>query len=181
MSALAPVKFTYEDYCLLPEDKRYELIEGDLYMTPAPATRHQSISKYVLYAFVSQLERTGMAVVFNAPIDVYLSDENVVQPDVLAIAIERKGIVKEKYIRGAPDLVVEILSSEHPERDRTIKRKLYHKFGVKEYWIVDPEARSVEIWSWDQDGFKLAGSSTTGAVTSHTFPSLSIPVAEIFG
>ncbi|MBI2061809.1 MAG: Uma2 family endonuclease [Nitrospirae bacterium] len=180
MSVMAQVRFNYEDYCSLPEGKRYEIIDGGLHMTPAPTTKHQHIAKKIAMSFVDQVEKTGQGVVFFSPIDVYLSDEDVVQPDVLAVEKNRVKIIQEKYVRGAPDIVVEIISPEHSERDRVAKKKLYFKYGVKEYWIVDPEARSIEVLVWENAGYNLKGSFTTGTANSSVFPSLSVNHSDIF-
>ncbi len=143
--AKAAIKFTYQDYLLLPEDKRYELIEGELLTVPSPDVEHQELSRdleHILWEFVKQ---NNLGSIFNAPLDVVLSEEDVVQPDILFVSKERAHIIKEKNIQGAPDLVIEILSPATSERERTLKRKLYAKYGVKEYWIVDPEEKSIEV------------------------------------
>lgn len=180
MSVAAQVRFDYRDYCLLPEDRRVELIDGSFYMTLSPITIHQTVSKNFGIEMVLQLERKGVAFVFFAPMDVYLSDEDIVQPDVLVIDKTREKIIEEKYIRGAPDLAGEILSPTQPGRDRIVKKKLYHKFGVKEYWIVDQDAKSVEVWTWEQSGFPLQGAYTTGHAPSSVFRDLSVDVSRIF-
>ncbi|MBI2890161.1 MAG: Uma2 family endonuclease [Nitrospirae bacterium] len=180
MSAVAEVRFNYRDYCLMPEGKRYELIGGRLYVTPSPYTVHQGVSREILNLLYRQLHEPGIAVVFTAPVDVYLTDEDVIQPDLLAIAKNRAGIVEDKYVRGAPDLVVEIISQTHPERDRVIKKKLYHLNGVKEYWIVDPDARSIEVLDWRQGGWEHRGTYTQGEVTSSVFPALVVPLDRVF-
>lgn len=139
------LKFTYEDYLLLPEDKRYELVDGDLCMVPAPRTYHQIVSGRIQNALYQFVTERNLGVVIDAPCDVYFSRYDVVQPDILFIASDRLGIIKERYIQGAPDLVVEILSPSDPGRDREVKRKLYALYGVREYWIVDPDAKSIEV------------------------------------
>lgn len=144
-STKSDVKFTYEDYLLLPEEKRYELIDGDLYMIPAPRPRHQFISQRIGIPLVQFVEERNLGRVIFAPCDIYLSQQDVVQPDILFISSDRLPIIKEPYIQGAPDLVVEVISPSDPERDRDLKRKLYSRYGVREYWIVDPEAKTIEI------------------------------------
>lgn len=180
MSVMAQVRFNYEDYCLLPEGKRYELIDGGLHMTPSPFTRHQRIILRLAEWFFTHLERGGLATVLVAPMDVYLSNEDVVQPDILVVDRQRDKIIEEKYVKGAPDLVVEVISPTHPDRDRIVKKKLYHKFGVKEYWIVDPDARSIEVYVWDNSGYRLTGSFTTGQIGSSVFPSLVVLHSDVF-
>jgi Uma2 family endonuclease len=133
----------------MPEDgKRYEAIDGDLYVTPAPKPRHGWIAYELVRALHPLLVRPGHGRVFFAPIGVEFPDtEEGVQPDILFIANERLDIIGEDWIRGAPDLVIEILSPSTAERDRTVKLKLYQRQGVGEYWIVDPETKTVEVWA----------------------------------
>lgn len=148
-------KYTYEDYLKIPDDVRYELIEGDLLMTPSPVPGHQRISgrlEFELRKFVAEDNRGE---VFDAPCDVYLDNENVVQPDILFISKERLSIVGEKNIQGPPDLVIEILSESTAYRDLIQKKKLYARFGVREYWIVIPEEESIEIYLLRDNVFTL--------------------------
>ncbi|WP_144440508.1 Uma2 family endonuclease [Limnochorda pilosa] len=139
------VALTYDDYRRMPEGERYELLEGDLQLTPAPSPLHQRVSRRIQAALNDHVEKHGLGEVFNAPIDVVLSHTTVVQPDVLFIARERAGIVGAESISAAPDLVIEILSPSSTMRDQVTKRRLYGRYGVREYWIVDPEARSIEV------------------------------------
>lgn len=151
------IKFTYQDYLQLPEDKRYELIEGELYMVPSPGTYHQHISRnlgFILWPFIRERD---LGVLFNAPLDVVLSEENVVQPDLLFVAKGRLSIITEQNVRGAPDLVIEVLSPATAERDLGIKTKLYAKYGVEEYWIVDPQKRTVEVLALGEEGYNSIG------------------------
>ncbi len=146
-STRSELKFTYDDYLLLPEDKRYEIVDGDLYLVPAPRTYHQIVCAQIESKLRQFVEKKKLGVVLDAPCDVYFSRYDIVQPDILFVAYDRRGMIKEKYVQGPPDLVIEVLSPSEPERDREIKRKLYAHAGVLEYWIVDPEAKSVEILS----------------------------------
>lgn len=148
------LKFTYDDYLLLPEDKRYELIDGDLYLVPAPRTFHQIVSLRIGAALNDFVDKNLLGQVIAAPCDVYLSQHDVVQPDILWISPDRLGIMKEAYVDGAPDLVVEILSPSDPKRDRELKRKLYARFGVREYWIVDPDAKSIDVLTRQEGDLK---------------------------
>lgn len=177
----ARVRFTYRDYCLLPEEKRYELIEGELLMTPAPGTQHQTVLRRlfkVLEAFVSTRD---LGQVWFAPLDVILSDEDVVQPDLLYVARDRLGIVTERGLRAAPDLVVEVLSEGTRERDRVVKRKLYAKYGVREYWLVDPDGRTVEVLTLGQEGYETSRVFPEGtAVESLLLPGLRAEVTPLF-
>ncbi len=151
-------KFTYQDYIHLPEDgKRYQIIDGELYMVPAPIPDHQRILKKlgrILDQFVTD---HGVGEVFYSPCDVVLSEVDVVQPDIFFINQEKLSIVQDKNIRGAPDLVVEILSPYSEKIDKISKTKLYAKFGVKEYWIVDPERKEIIVLTLRVDLFTTYG------------------------
>lgn len=175
------VKFTYQDYLLTPSDKSYELIEGELLMTPAPAPSHQRIARKLFEILNAYVASNASGEIFFAPVDVYLSEETVVQPDLLYIESKRLGIVKEKNIQGAPDLVVEILSPATKDRDTEIKRKLYWKYGVREYWIVDPDARTTEIMVLKESGYETSRVFPAGTkVHSPLFKDLSFDATNLF-
>ena len=148
------IRLTYEHYRLMPEGERYELSEGDLLRTPPPSTLHQLVASRLDSALRQVVEERSLGLVLYAPLDVLLSPENVVQRDFLFIAQDRLGIIKPDYIQGAPDLVVEILSPSTSSRDLVAKRYLYAKYGVKEYWIVHPEGKSVEVLTSGPQGFE---------------------------
>ncbi len=150
-------QLTYEDYLLFPDDgKRHEIIDGDHYVTPAPKTKHQKVSLNLTVALGSFVKQRGLGLVLAAPSDVILSDENVVQPDLLFVSTARATIVTEDNIRGAPDLVVEIISETTRKKDEVTKRKLYERFGVQEYWVVDPELETIKIFRRAQQGYGRA-------------------------
>ena len=142
---------TWEDVLRMPEDgNRYEFIGGRLYMTPAPVIRHHDISHRLESALRRILERAGHGRVFDAPVLVeFPGTGDRVQPDILFVSGERRGIVGEKQLTGAPDLVVEILSPSTAHRDRGIKLDLYARCGVREYWIVDPDEDVVDVWRFE--------------------------------
>lgn len=132
-------KYTYEDYLKTPEDKRYELINGELLMTPSPVPQHQRISgrlEFMLRRFI--IER-NLGEVFDAPCDVYLDGENVVQPDILFISRDKLGIIGEKNIQGAPDLVIEIISENSVYRDMVQKKETVRQIWSKR--ILDRDSR----------------------------------------
>ncbi len=156
-TAIQEKTYTYEDYLETPDDKRYELIKGELIMTPAPKPYHQWISENIQFELGKFVRQKKMGKVFDSPCDVYFDNENVLQPDILFIAKERLGIIGEKNIHGAPDLVIEILSESTAYRDLVQKKKIYAKFGVKEYWIVDPGEKNVELHVLKEELFELAG------------------------
>lgn len=149
-----PIKFTYQDYLWLPEDKRWEVLGGDLAMVPAPSWSHQTILKRLFRILDEHVTARGLGEVMFAPLDVVLSEEDVVQPDLLYIARDRLAIVTHRGVEGPPDLVVEVLSEGTRERDRVIKRKLYAKYGVQEYWLVDPDAKTVEVLRLGESGYE---------------------------
>lgn len=174
-------KYTYEDYLKMPEDKRYELIGGELIMVPAPTTRHQRISLRLAYLLVKYNEENNIGEVFEAPTDVYLDEENVVQPDILFISKERQEIITEANIKGAPDMVIEIVSPSSGYYDLVAKKKIYARFGVKEYWIVDPAERTVDIHQLEEDRYKVTKSlSEDDELTSDIFPGLLISLKQLF-
>ncbi len=175
------VKFTYDDYVLLPEDQRCELIEGEFVMTPAPFTRHQIVSQRLEYELMRQVARRALGQMLHAPTDVVLSRHTVVQPDILVVVREHTGIIEKAYVRAAPDLVVEILSTGDPGRDRKIKRKLYFKYGVREYWIVDPDACTVEVCVRGRGQFRTVRVwRAPEALRSPLFPKLRIRLGPVF-
>ncbi|MCY4571233.1 MAG: Uma2 family endonuclease [Gemmatimonadetes bacterium] len=144
---------TWEDIERMPEDgNRYESIGGRLYMTPAPATRHQRISKRLQQALMGILEHAGHGEMFYAPCLVEFPETgDRVQPDLLFVSNERQGIIREKQMLGAPDFVVEILSPSTAHRDRGIKLDLYARCGVRQYWIVDPDRDVVDVWRFGEE------------------------------
>jgi Uma2 family endonuclease len=173
------VRFNYNDYMLLPEDRRFEILDGDPFMIPAPGIIHQRLSLALSSALFQQL--SGFGTVLEAPCDVLLSGEDIVQPDILFVRKERKGIIGELNIQGSPDLIVEILSPGTRERDLKTKRKIYSKFGILEYWIVDPEAETVEVLVWSEIGYVKAGLyAKWGRISSPLLPNLQVALAEVF-
>ncbi len=178
----AKVRFTYKDYLLLPEDKRYEIIDGELYMVAAHNTRHQRVSRRLEAALLQHTEQKHLGEIFYAPYDVILSDENVVQPDILFVRKQRAGVITDANLQGAPDLVVEILSPGTRSKDLELKRKAYARFGVQEYWIVDPEADTIEVLVWNELGYVTAGVyAKADCLSSPLLPDLNLPLSKVFG
>lgn len=175
------IKFTYTDYKNLPESetKRYELLEGELVMVPSPTTRHQKISANLEDVLRDFVRKQGLGFVHHAPLDVVFSEWDVAQPDIFFISKKRSEIITEENIRGAPDLVIEILSPATAERDRTYKRTLYARHGVKEYWLVDPDQRTIEVMKLGKKGFESAGVYTQ-SLTSAILAGLTINLDEVF-
>ena len=144
-TAQPAVKLTYDDYCAAPADNRYELLDGELIMVPAPNTKHQRVNRELTTRLDRFISDRGSGELFYAPFDVVLSDSDIVQPDLLFVSREREHMITAENMRGAPDLVIEILSPSTADKDRGKKRTLYGKHGVTEYWLVDPAAESVQI------------------------------------
>ena len=151
------IKFTYEDYRHTSEDKRYELLDGELIMAPAPRTAHQRTSRKIGNPLDTFVTENNLGEVFNAPCDVVLSNTDVVQPDLLFVSKERSHIINEDNIRGAPDLVIEVLSPSTAQRDRTLKRTLYALHSVPEYWQADTDAKIAMVLTLDNGEYKVAG------------------------
>jgi Uma2 family endonuclease len=174
-------KHTYEDYLKTPENERYELIEGELIMTPSPVPNHQKISLRITVMLREFVYKNNLGEILYAPCDVYLDDENVVQPDIMFISKERLDIIGEKNIQGAPDLVIEIISESSAYRDIVQKKKLYARFGVKEYWIVIPEEASIEIYSLKENIYHLSNTYRKDqTLESPNLKGLKLNVKEIF-
>ena len=177
------VRYTYRDYMNLPEseEKRYELIDGELYMVPSPTPMHQDLLQN-LYRILDVFVRgQDLGKVYLAPLDVVLSEEDVLQPDILYISTNREGIITERNIRGAPDLVVEVLSPGTADRDRTLKRARYLKYGVREYWMVDPQARTIEVLKAGQTEFESVRVYPEGTTaTSPVLENLAVSVDAVF-
>jgi Uma2 family endonuclease len=155
---------TYADYAAIPEDgRRYELRDGELSVMPAPGTRHQGILRDLLGILNEHVKRGGLGVIFPAPVDCILADTTVLQPDLVFVDAARRAFVTERGIEGAPTLVVEILSPSTAGTDRTVKASLYARHGVPWYWIVDPEARTIEALALREGAYELASRLEAGA------------------
>ncbi len=174
-------KLTYEDYRKTPDDERWELLNGELIMPPSPTIAHQRVSRRLERRLDTFVEERGLGEVFYAPCDVVLSDVNVVQPDLLFVSTEQAHIITRENIRGAPDLVVEILSPSTASRDWRDKLDLYAEHGVKEYWVVDPDAQRVWVMAQREGGFDEVGTYGSGDVlTSPTLEGFTVDLDEIF-
>ena len=177
----ARIKFTYEDYCNAPEDKRYELHDGDLILVPSPKEQHQTITLDLAAEIRQFARRTGIGRAFIAPFDIVFSNHDVVQPDVIFVSNERQDIITPDNIQGAPDLVIEVLSPSTAHRDRTFKRALYARHGVPEFWLVDTNARTVEILRLEEEGYITVGTYSSGqTLTSPTLTGFSLNIDDLF-
>ena len=174
-------RLTYEDYANTPDDERYELIDGELIMVPSPNFAHQENQMSMgarMYMFVNDRD---LGWVLSAPMDVVLSNTNVVQPDLLFISKEREDIITENNIQGAPDLVVEILSPSTSRRDWNEKRELYAEHGVKEYIVMDPSNKIVWRLTLKDGALEIEETYYEGdTLTSSVLEGFSVAVNDIF-
>ena len=179
------LKFTYDDFVLFPDDgKRHELIDGEHYVTPSPNTRHQQISGDLFALIWMYLETHSIGRVFHAPYDVVFSEFDVVEPDLLYLSNERAAeAVTPQHVRGVPNIVVEIASPGTRRRDETIKRRLYDRAGVSEYWVVDPETDVVRVYRRSDEGFGRAIELSRDAgdvLATPLLPGLDLQLTRIF-
>ncbi|MBI4279865.1 MAG: Uma2 family endonuclease [Armatimonadetes bacterium] len=177
------VRYTYREYRDLPESetKRYELLEGELVMVPSPGKAHQEAVGNVFACLRAFVKERDLGAVYVAPFDVILSEHTVVQPGVIYVVKSRTHIIKSEGVQGSPDLVVEVISPTTRERDLVTKRLIYGRHGVKEYWLVHPDQRIVEVFRLS--GTELAPIATYAAaetLESPLLPGLALPVREIF-
>ncbi len=174
--------WTYEDYLSLEEEKRYEIIDGELFEMPAPSLRHQKIVG-TLYRLLSQhVEEKALGEVYISPVDAVLSPYHVVQPDIVLVLKENYHILKENSIHGSPDLVVEVVSPSTFKRDTEDKRKLYAKYGIKEYWLVFPEERVVEVLTLEGGEYGVFSHAfESGKVCSRLLEGFCLNLEGVFG
>ncbi len=176
------IKFTVNDYMTTPDDKRCQLRDGELIVAPSPTSRHQEISLNISLALQQFVVANELGRVRYAPLDVVLSDYDVAQPDILFVSNDRSSIITEPNIQGAPDLVVEILSPATAQYDRGYKRTLYGRHGVREYWLVDPDAETVEVLTETAEELALSATYRRGdTLTSPLLDGLAVSLEQIFG
>ncbi|TCP26608.1 Uma2 family endonuclease [Scopulibacillus darangshiensis] len=172
---------TYDDYLGMPDDgRRYELINGELnVMEPAPLVEHQRILRFLTKTFEKHCSKAGDFLF--APVDVIFSNEYVLQPDFVFISRERQPIIKDKAIEGAPDLIVEILSPSTAKKDKIDKKTVYQRYGVKEYWIIDPIYRLLEQFILESGQLRLLKVlNTDDIITSPNFACIDMPLETLF-
>lgn len=174
-------KLTYADYELFPDDGlRHEIIDGEHYVTASPITRHQRISLRLLYLLQSYLETHAIGEVFHAPFDVLLSEIDIVVPDLVYLSKDRARFLTAKNLQGPPELVVEILSPSTRPRDERLKRDLYERVGVDEYWLVDPDGDTIVVYRRAGNAFEQPVRYTKGQVlTTPLLPDLELPLDRI--
>ncbi len=179
------VKLTYDDFVLFPDDgKRHELIDGEHFVTPSPTLKHQKVLGNLHLLIGNWLEQQPIGQIYCAPFDVVFSTFDVVEPDLLYMSNERaEAVLTEANVQGAPELVIEIGSPSTRQRDETIKRRLYERAGVSEYWFVDPEIDVVRVYRRNAEGFARPLELTAEAGDTLTTPllsGLSLPLSRIF-
>jgi Uma2 family endonuclease len=172
---------TYEDLTALPDDgRRYEITEGVLYEMPGPNGEHSTAVMNLITLPLPFLTSIG-AYMRTAPTDVFMSGTNLVQPDVLVVLPDGPAWVSTRGVEGPPDLIVEVLPPSNGGHDTLTKRALYGRAGVREYWIVDPEARTVEVLAPVGDALHSRGVvSGEALVTSPLLPAVSFPASAVF-
>lgn len=182
MGAEVIPKLTYEEFRRLPDDgKRYELVRGEVHLTPSPSTRHQCILQNLAVSLANYLKEKPVGYVLIAPLDVRLEIDTALQPDLLFVSKPRAEIIQENFISGAPDLLVEILSRSTAAHDRATKLPIYAEAGVNEVWLIDPQAKTVEILK--RQGSKYLVDLTLAGdqlLTSTLYPGWQQPLNELF-
>lgn len=177
----APSRWTYTEFARLPEDgNRYEVIAGELYVTPSPRPRHQGVVGGLLFALDTHVRFHKLGRVYPGPIDVLFAEGDYLAPDLVFVRRDRLEIVSERGLEAAPDLVVEVLSPSTAARDRTLKRDRYRHYGVPEYWVVDPKAREILVYrSVDPEKPEICRDRLTWQISPDT-PALELDVPGLF-
>jgi Uma2 family endonuclease len=176
------LKLTYDDYLALPDDgRRYEILDGELYVSPTPFIRHQLVSQNLFRILDRHILEHRLGQLFNVPVTVVLARTTIPVPDLVFVRSDRRSIITEKEIEGPPDLVVEILSPSSKKRDRGFKARLYSRYRVREYWIVDPTSETLEIFELRGRAYRRKA-KYEGTVTarSRCFPKLEIDLAKVW-
>jgi len=175
-------KLTFEQFRELPNDgKRYELVHGEVHVTPAPVTRHQAVLQNLSGNLWPYVIKNRLGEVWTAPLDVRLGADTALQPDLIFISNARAGIIQEDWIAGSPDLVVEVLSPSTAAHDRATKLPIYAQAGVLEVWFIDPKAKTVEVLTLQGKKYlveaTLAGEQV---LVSNLFPNWQLPLPDLF-
>lgn len=174
-------KITYADYLKIDGNNRYEIFNGELLTVPAPSTDHQEISRNIGSLIWSFVKQKGIGKVFNAPVDVVFDDDEVFQPDIVFIKTGNQHIIKKSAIKGIPDLIVEIVSPSSAFYDMVEKKEVYRKYGVKEYWLVFPDEKVIEIFILGKEGYvEFCKSKKKGMIKSNVLEGLEIDSKDVF-
>lgn len=182
MATEPQTRYTYDDLASFPNDRlRREIIDGKLFVTAAPSTRHQRAVLRIGAALLAYADRHG-GEAYIAPTDVFFADESVVEPDVLFVGEGDRQKVEAKLVRGAPEVVVEVSSPTTRRVDLVKKLDLYQRFGVPEYWYVDLQADRIEVYRMEANGFAAPRMLRRGeTLTSELLPGLELAVDDILG
>lgn len=174
--------WTYEEYYKLGNEERFEVIKGELFMVPAPDLEHQKISRKLEFKMVSYVENNDLGEIFDAPVDVIFENDVVLQPDIIFISKDRSSILQKRGVFGSPDLIVEIISKSSVKIDKHEKFKLYEKFKVKEYWLIDPANKTIEIFYLAGEKYELScfASEEEDIAESNVLKGFGIKIREVF-
>jgi len=177
---IAPHRWTYDEFARLPDDgNRYEIIAGELCMTPAPTLTHQRIVTRLVATLERFVREHALGELYAGPVDVLFGEGDYLAPDLVFVRRDRTSILNERGVEGAPDLVVEVLSPKTAARDRTLKRERYAAFGVPEYWVADAITRRVEIYRGDERPEIATDSFVWQPIPNG--PALTLRVADLLG
>jgi Uma2 family endonuclease len=174
-------KYAHADLLVIPDDgKRREIVDGEMLVSPSPKLLHQIICGRIAAALFRYLAEHPIGLLLLAPLDVILSDLDVLEPDLIFVLNEHRSILQD-WVQGAPDLVVEVLSPSTAANDRGPKLKAYARFGVPEYWIVDPDAYAIEVYRLSRQAYQLAQTFCEHeTLSSILLPGFELPVADLF-
>ena len=176
------VVLTYEDYALLPDDgRRYEIHDGELSVTPAPGRTHQWVVLQIAIALHGHVTAHDLGEVYVAPFDVILADSTIVQPDVTFVTKDRLGVLAERGAEGSPTLAVEVISPYTGRIDRGTKLHLYARFDIPYYWIVDPQARTIDVYRLAGAAYEAPQHFTEVFADLPPFPGLTLATASLWG
>lgn len=176
-------EWTYEHWLQFPNDGwKYEILDGVLYMSPPPTINHQDVATELIARMRIHTRLHKLGVVFAAPTGVHLPTQAVpVEPDILFVRNERRHIIEERYVEGAPDLVVEVLSRSNADYDRTIKYAQYERAGVTEYWLVNYWDETIAIYNLVDQNYRLTALFQNGdTATSQVLTGFQIAVTDLF-
>jgi len=179
---MAKAALTYADYAALPNDgNRYEILDGELFVTPSPASRHQIVLANLVSVLSPYVRQRGTGMVLFAPLDVIFADTSIAVPDLIYLDNERRSLLSNRGMEGPPTLVVEILSPSTARTDRRRKFALYARFGVDFYWIIDPIERTLEAFRREATGYVLTRRAISGeACRLSPFDDLDLAIDDLW-
>jgi Uma2 family endonuclease len=182
MAVRRGVQFLATDIWDTPDDgKRYEVIDGELYVAPPPVWKHQNGLANLLFILTAFIRAHDLGKIVPAPVGVVLDEHNGIQPDIIYIRRERLSIISERGVEGAPDLVVEVLSPSTRSRDKGVKMRRYAAAGIPHYWQLDPRTDSLEAYRLGEQGYQLVGRFGPGSLfRPELFPGLEIPIDDLW-